>query len=120
MPRRKISKYKKEYCEKVIEFGRNGRSLEAFAADIGIGRSTVYEWKRKHAEFDEACEKAQTHALAFWEQIGVAGMMGTSMTKGQKFNDRIWMFFMKRRFRSQGYGDDGFGNDEGGPDGFDV
>lgn len=48
--------YKPEYCQTVIEFGRQGYSLTAFAGSIEQARSTINLWIDKFPEFMEACK----------------------------------------------------------------
>lgn len=48
------SKYKPEYCERVIEDMSTGLSLTAFAGSIPVARSTINVWMDQHPEFSEA------------------------------------------------------------------
>lgn len=65
------TKYDPAYCEAVIEDGRIGFSLTAFAGGIGVDRSTISEWRRVHPEFDAACKSAMAVRSRFLE----GGMM---------------------------------------------
>lgn len=62
------SKFKPEYCQRIISFMANGYSLTAFAGDIGIARETVYAWEHTHPEFREAVQKARATRVLYWEQ----------------------------------------------------
>ncbi len=62
------SKFKKAYCDQVVEIvGNKGKSLTQFAAAIGVRRSTIYEWKSQFPEFSDALEQAQEMSQAYWE-----------------------------------------------------
>ncbi len=60
------SAYDPVYCTKIIEAGREGFSLTAFAGIIGVCRDTINEWGRKHPEFSDAIRRhsgARTYKL---------------------------------------------------------
>jgi hypothetical protein len=88
------SKYKKEYCEQLLEHGKKGLSLETFAGQIGVDRDTLKEWAKKHKEFSAAKKKFEDLSQFVWEQYGIAGMVG----KIKGFNAAVWIFNMKNRF----------------------
>lgn len=64
------SLYDPAYCEGVIAFMNDGASLTAFAAEIGVARSTINEWMGAHPEFSEACARAKAKCAAWWEKQG--------------------------------------------------
>lgn len=61
------TKYKPEYCERVIEAGREGYSLTAFAAMIEVDRDTITEWCSVHPEFSLAVKHHKAHRARMWE-----------------------------------------------------
>lgn len=65
------SKYRPEFCQAVIEDGRMGYSLSAFAGGIEVDRDTITEWRKVHPEFDQACKTAKAVRARFLE----GGMM---------------------------------------------
>lgn len=87
------SKYDPKFCEEVVEFMRQGYSKEATAAQLGINKSTLYEWVEKHEAFSNAVKEGETLSLLFWEKTGMAGMLG----KLPGFNATTWIFNMKNR-----------------------
>ena len=90
------TKYKEEYCEKIVEFMSVGGSLTQFAASIDVCRETVYEWGRVHPKFSDAIKMAKTKCEAHWEKIGHEGMyMGG---KENPFQASMYIFKMKARF----------------------
>lgn len=64
------SKYNDVYCDLVIEEMTTGKSLTAFAAEIGVARSTINEWMAVHPEFSEAVKIAKAKCAAWWEEKG--------------------------------------------------
>jgi hypothetical protein len=85
------TKYKKEYCELLIEHGKQGHTLESFAATIGVDRDTLKEWAKTHPEFSAAKKRYKDFQQLTLEKIGLAGMTG----KLQRFNSTAWIFMMK-------------------------
>ena len=47
--------YKPEYCQMLIDHMSKGYSFESFAGKIGRGVRTIYEWREKFEEFQDAC-----------------------------------------------------------------
>lgn len=96
------SKYKKEYCDRLIAHVGGGLSFDSFAGEIGVSRDTIYEWCKKHEEFSDAKRVSEAKSLTFWEKVGRAGTLDqldkiTGKT-GAKFNHIAWIFLMKNRF----------------------
>lgn len=50
------SKYKSEYCEQLLNHMAEGYSFEAFGSEVGVGKTTLYNWCMAHAEFRQAKE----------------------------------------------------------------
>ena len=74
------SLYKPEYCETVIELGREGKSLVQMASHFDVSRPTISEWAAEHPEFSKALERAKVHAQNWWENQAQAGMHAKSTT----------------------------------------
>lgn len=72
MPAGRPSTYSPTYAGLVIEEMATGKSLTAFAAEIGVARSTINEWMGKHEEFSEAVKIAKAKCAAWWEEKGRA------------------------------------------------
>ena len=88
------TKYKEEYCEKLVAHMAKGLSYESFAGLIGVHRETLYEWERKHEIFSDSKKIGKEKCLLFYETIGVQGMLG----KIPNFNATTWIFKMKNKF----------------------
>lgn len=89
------SKYKPEFCEMLIEHMKTGLSFESFAPTVDVASSQLYEWEKKHPEFQEAKKRAFDWSRLFWEQTGIQGLWGNKLVT---FNSTVWIFNMKNRF----------------------
>lgn len=89
------TKYKKEYCKKLIEHMSQGYSIGSFAGVVKVNKDTVYEWINVNKEFKEAKEYGESLSLLWWEKSGMDGMRGAI----PGFNATMWVFNMKNRFK---------------------
>jgi hypothetical protein len=85
--------YQESYCKKLEEHMTKGHSFESFAGLIGVGTSTLYEWKNHYKEFKESFKIGHAKSLLFYEKKGIKGM-----DKGKQFNDKVWSYSMVNRF----------------------
>lgn len=93
MPAGRPSLYKPEYCESVLEMGKQGYSVVEMAAEIGVARSTLEEaWPSANPEFSEALTRARECSQAWWERTGRVGMVENTI------NPSIWSRSMAARF----------------------
>lgn len=80
MPAGRPTKYKPEYCERVVELGKQGMSVVEMACDIGVARATLEaNWPAEHPEFLEAFARAREESQAWWEKTGREGMQAKSI-----------------------------------------
>lgn len=84
--------YRPEYCERVIEWGRQGKSKTWMAAKIGVSRPTLLLWEKTHPDFSNAMEHAKALEQMWWEDAGQDGMVA------DKFNSGVWSRSMAARF----------------------
>lgn len=68
MPAGRPSKYDPQYCELALNKLRDGFSVLGVAAEIGVNKTTIYEWMNAHPEFSHAVKVGQQHAAAWWEE----------------------------------------------------
>ena len=95
MPAGRPTLYRREYCEKVIELGKEGASLAQMASHFDVSRPTIDQWAVDYPEFSEALMRAKAHAQAWWENAGREGMfMGSG-----GFNAQVWKKSVEARFR---------------------
>ncbi|RTL71290.1 MAG: hypothetical protein EKK41_10620 [Hyphomicrobiales bacterium] len=87
------SKYDPAYCKVVIRLGKEGKSRVEMASALHVNRDTLTEWTKVHPDFHEAMLLALQFAQAYWEEMG-----RTNLFTGRAFNQRAWIFMMKRRF----------------------
>lgn len=90
------TKYKPEYCQKLIDHMAKGYSFESFGAIINVARSTVEDWVKAQECFRGAKEEAFLRSREFWERQGIEGLW--SGDGDLKINPTIWIFNMKNRF----------------------
>ena len=87
------TEYKQEFCDQVIEYGKQGKSITWMAAELDVHKDTLYEWAKVHPEFSDAITRARQHAQRWWEDAGQVGML----TVGG-FNASVWSRSMAARF----------------------
>lgn len=90
-------KYHTDMCETVIELMKAGASFVEVAAELGIHRDTLNEWKRKDGdnyepEFAEAVKLGMMYSEAWWQRNGRENL------KNKDFNYTGWYMNMKNRF----------------------
>lgn len=92
MPGGRPTDYLPEYCEQVIELGRQGKSKAQIAAALDVARMTLDNWAAVHPEFLDAITRARDLSMAWWEDKGQGGLD----TSG--FNASLWSRSMAARF----------------------
>lgn len=87
------SLYKPEYCDMVVELGKEGHSLTAIAALLDFDKATLLDWKAKHEEFATALTRAKQLEQLWWEEAGRRALYS------DKFQSVVWKTSMAARFR---------------------
>lgn len=87
------SDYKPEFCNTVVELGKQGKSIAQMACQIGVHRDSLYEWAKQHEEFSDAFTRGTQESLAYWEQMGQEGAEGK-----REVNAPLWSRSMAARF----------------------
>lgn len=82
------------FCEKVIEWGKEGKSKTWMAAELGITKTTVDVWLKQYPEFYDAMQLALLYSQKWWEDEGQKGMFKPS----SEFNSTLWSKNMAARF----------------------
>lgn len=88
------TKYKKEYCEMLVNHMAKGLSFESFGGEIDVWKEALYNWVKRYPEFSNAKDRGHLKGLLFMEKIGQAATMG----KIPGFNYRPWLMKMKNSF----------------------
>lgn len=87
------SKYRPEFCEKIIELAKTGAGMAEWALACEVDRTSLYDWAEAHEEFSTALSRAKLEEQAWWERAGRGGMYL------EKFNALVWKTSMQARFR---------------------
>jgi hypothetical protein len=85
--------YEPDFCARVIELGKAGKSKAQMAASFDVSRQTIDNWAAAHEEFLEALNRAMAHCQAWWEDKGQEGM------EVPGFNAAVWKKSVEARFR---------------------
>lgn len=84
--------YDPSFCDQVIAWGSEGKSVTWMAAQLDVSKQTVHNWAAAHPEFLDALARAKTKAQAHWEDLGQAGMYTPA------FNASVYTKSMAARF----------------------
>ena len=84
------------YCDKVVELGALGKSLEQISSNLGVSCRVLYDWRDKYPEFLRALEQAKEAEQTWWEDQAQAYML--EHKDGAKLNASIWSRSMAARF----------------------
>jgi transposase len=88
--------YDPAYCDKVVELGRIGKSVEQIAAILDVSLRTMYSWRDAHEEFLHALDDAKTYEQAWWEEQAAAYMVENK--ESDRLNATLWSRSMAARF----------------------
>ena len=88
------SLYDPNYCSRMIKFCAQGRSPEAFAAEINSTTEVFAYWARCHIEFEASLHIAFWKSYSWWEEKSMSPDM--LQTKGFA---PIFNAVMKNRFK---------------------
>lgn len=90
------SLYDPSLCEKVIELGKLGKSVEQIASHLNLSLRVLYKWRDEYEEFMHALEDAKQYEQAWWEEQAHAYMVETK--DGPRLNASLWSRSMAARF----------------------
>ncbi|MFN5251622.1 MAG: helix-turn-helix domain-containing protein [Bacteroidota bacterium] len=86
------TKYKEEFCEKVMMLGKQGYSKAMIASTLDISRETLDQWIDSKQDFSDAMKRALTHAQFWWEKTAQENL------GNNQFNSPLWSKSMPARF----------------------
>ncbi len=86
------TKYDPAYCDQVVEWGKQGKSGEWIACEIGVIYETMLNWSKEHPAFFEALTLAKQYELRWWEDAGQQHLTTTG------FSAAGWSRSMAARF----------------------
>ena len=111
MPAGRPSKYKPEFCEKIIEVAQRGGSITRMAIEgCGVEKATMYDWAEAHPEFSNALTRAREISQLWWEKKAEENV------DNPKFNAALWKMNVASRFREE-YGETKKSLEISGPNG---
>ena len=87
--------YRPEFCEQVIELGRQGKSRVQIAAVLDVCRKTLIEWEKEKPDFCDSMTRARELAQAWWEDQGQDGLWDSD---ARRLNAAAFRFQMINRF----------------------
>ena len=88
--------YRPEFCESIVDLGREGKSVAQMASEFDVSKQTLFNWADAHPDFLDAMTRAKTHAQAWWESQGQTNML---LAPGAgTFNGSVWSRSMAARF----------------------
>ena len=90
------SLYDPAYCDKVVELGALGKSVEQLSSNLGVSLRTMYTWRDAYPEFLHALDEAKAAEQTWWEDQAQAYML--EHKDGAKLNASIWSRSMAARF----------------------
>jgi hypothetical protein len=90
--------FKDEYCDFVIQLGKEGKSYAQIALALDISKPTLYLWMEQYPNFFDAMERARLYAEAWFEDQMQSGLWS------KEFNGVLWGKAVSVRFRDS-YGD---------------
>ena len=86
------SSYNSAFCERVVEFGKEGWSRVMIACELGVARNTLATWEKKHPAFQDALSRARDESQAWWEKQGLDNL------SERNFNANLYKLHMVNRF----------------------
>lgn len=87
------TKYDPKYCDMLIDHMNSGLSYESFAGQLGVNRSTLYQWEKDYPEFSDSKSIGKEKLLLFFEKMGLMAMTG----KIKNFNASTYIFSAKNK-----------------------
>ena len=85
------SLYRPEYCERVIELGKEGKLLVGIACALEVTRGTLANWSEEFPEFLTALTRAREESQQWWIEQGQRGLV---LPKTVTLAQSVWMRVM--------------------------
>ena len=80
IPKGRPSSYQPAYADRVMSAMQSGQvTIAMLCRDLGISRPTFYRYLDDHPEFKEAYENGKEHAEAWWDEVGIQGMLSKKL-----------------------------------------
>ena len=88
--------YDPALCDKVIELGKQGLSVQQMSLELGISTRSLFDYKAEYPEFSRALEEAQDLEMAWWENQAKLYMV--EHKDSARLNTGLWSRSMAARF----------------------
>ena len=88
------SKYRPEYCKRIVEIMSDGTAMITACVEFGISKQTLFNWCDAHPEFKAAYALAKQGCEAWWINEGKKATFGGV----DGFNSSSYNAHMKNRF----------------------
>lgn len=72
--------YRPEYCQRAIDFMRQGYSVTALAGHLGVSKNAIYEWMAAHRDFGDAVNIGRAARVAALETKLLNTSQGVGVT----------------------------------------
>lgn len=92
-PMGRPTKYKPEYCEAIIELGKQGKSIAQMAAHFDVDKASIYRWSEESEDFRTALARAKAYSQTWWEDKAQENL------GSRDFNAQLWLKSVASRFR---------------------
>ena len=87
------TKYKPEYCEQIIQLGKEGKSIAQMASFFDVDKASIFDWAASHEDFSTALARARVHSQNWWEDKAQQNLAS------RDFNAQLWLKSVASRFR---------------------
>ena len=85
-------------AEFLVHYEKSLGVLKTACESSGMCRKTIWEWRKKYPEFDDACHECEEVALDF-----VESSMFKKIDKGGKGSEALIIFYLKTKGKHRGY-----------------
>jgi hypothetical protein len=92
----KNTKFKPEYCQTLINYGKKGKSIAQFCASLEICRSTFDCWIIVHDDFGHAKRISVEACRAYWDDK--VELYAIESPEGEKLNAQHLRYIASERF----------------------
>lgn len=87
------TKYKPEYCEQIIQLGKEGKSIAQMASFFDVDKASIFRWAEEYDDFRTALARARVHSQNWWEDKAQQNLAS------RDFNAQLWLKSVASRFR---------------------
>jgi hypothetical protein len=92
-----ISKYKDEMCFDLLEWCKEGKSVESWAASVNMIPDVIPILMKLHQEFDICVRVAYWKSFAYWDNLALEDSKLTNSRK--TLNPQIYNMVMRQRYK---------------------